>query len=217
MLLAVLPSHIPMAVPTGIRLKRSRGSLPRNHKLGQHPRQRIQEADPSIIAPTARHPLATNHQSQPRTVSHRHRNKRRRLSANCAGVSQTHLPVASHPNPVFPTPPTSSAPSPPPSSSSRTDEEDRLSVISERLRLKMSNSSSTAAHGKNLTGQVCTYEDWQDIKELFTKAAEQYNGKHAPNISNPTATIRASGSLFLPHSVTDTYEISKPQKRMPSR
>lgn len=39
----------------------------------------------------------------------------------------------------------------------------------------MSNSSSTTAHGSHPTGQVCTYEDWQDIKELFAKAAEQYN------------------------------------------
>ncbi|KAF9785431.1 hypothetical protein BJ322DRAFT_1006438 [Thelephora terrestris] len=39
----------------------------------------------------------------------------------------------------------------------------------------MTKSSSTTAHGSHPTGQVCTFEDWQDIKELFAKAAEQYN------------------------------------------
>lgn len=59
-------------------------------------------------------------------------------------------------------------------------------MISERLRLKMSKASHTTAYGNHPTGLVCTYEDWQDIKELFAKAAEQCNGEHFPNIpSNP--------------------------------
>ena len=188
MLLTIFPSHIPMTVPRGHHLKRSRGPFARSHKLSHDPRQRIHETDPSIIAPTdprssTRLSSAINYQSQPRPVSHRHRSKRRRLSANCPGVLQNHLPIPSHPKPVFPTPPPSSSAHPsPPSSDSQTDEEDRLSVISERLRLKMSNSSSTAAYGNNPASQLCTYEDWQDIKELFAKAAEQYNGKHVPNI-----------------------------------
>ena len=200
-----------MTVPSRSHLKRSRGSFARNHRLCPHPRQRIHEADPSIIAPpdsrsSARRPLTTNYQSQSLPVAYRHRNKRRRLSASCTSVLQNHLPFPSHPKPVFPTPPSSSSSSPPPSSP-QTDEEDRLSVISERLRLKMTNSSFTTAHGKNPpTGQVCTYEDWQDIKELFAKAAEQYNGKHVPNISNPASPMHSPNSLLLLlHSVTNAF------------
>ena len=184
MLLTLLPSHVPMTVPTESHLKRSRGSFTRHHKLGQYPRQRAPGRNSSAIAPTdprasKQRPSITNRESRP--APHRH-HKRRRLSANCTGVSQNQLLVASHTKPVFPTaPPPSPTLSSLSSSSSRPDEEDRLSVTSERLRLKMSNSSSTAAYGKHLTGPVCTYEDWQDIKELFAKAAEQYNGKQAPN------------------------------------
>lgn len=175
MLLAVLPSHVPMTVPRGNHLKRSRGSFSRHSKRGQHPRERAEERTTPTIAPTdPREARASNSQPQSRPVVPHRRRKRRRFSANCPGALQNHLPI-------FPTPSSSTLPSPPPSSS-RPDEEDGVSVILERLRLKMSNSSSTTAHGRHPTGQVCTYEDWQDIKELFAKAAEQYNGKHAPAI-----------------------------------
>ena len=60
-------------------------------------------------------------------------------------------------------------------------------MILERLRLKMSKSSSTTAYGSHPTGQVCTFEDWQDIKELFAKAAEQYNGELRPENALQTA------------------------------
>ena len=79
----------------------------------------------------------------------------------------------------------------------------------------MANSSSTATHGKLPAGQVCTYEDWQDIKELFAKAAEQYNGKLAPNTPQLMFSVPA-----LPHSVTHTFILLpkiQPQKRMRSR
>lgn len=67
-------------------------------------------------------------------------------------------------------------------------------MISERLRLKMTNCSSTATRGRYSTGQVCTYEDWQDIKELFAKAAEQYNGEHVPRVlSRPGAPHSDTG------------------------
>ena len=79
-----------------------------------------------------------------------------------------------------------------PPSSSRPDGGDRFSAISKWLRLMMSHSSSTAAHGRHPTGQVCgAYEDLQDIKQLLAKATEQYNGKLVLNISNPSATIRS--------------------------
>lgn len=70
-------------------------------------------------------------------------------------------------------------------------------MLSERLRLKMTKCSTTTAYGNcHPTGQVCTHEDWQDIKELFAKAAEQYNGKHVPNVfPNPTPHVFSS-SLF---------------------
>jgi len=182
MLLAVFPSPVPMTIPRGNHLKRSRGSLSHHNKPGQHPRERVDERNASIIVSTdsrsTQRTSPSNCQSQSRPVSHRR--KRRRVSANCTGVLQNHLLATSHPEPIFPTP--SSSPPAPPPPSPQPDEEERLSVISERLRLKMSNSSSTAAHGRHPTGQVCTYEDWHDIKELFAKAAEQYNGKLVPNI-----------------------------------
>lgn len=210
MLLAVFPSHVPMTIPRGNHLKRSRGSSSCHHKLGQHSRERVEERNPSIIALTdsrsARRSSTTSSQSQSRPVSQRRR-KRRRFSADCAGVLQNHLPVASHSKPVFPA---SSPPSPPPSSY-LPDEEDRLSVISERLRLKMSNSSSTAAHGRRPGGQTCTHEDWQDIKELFSKAAEQYNGKHAPNISNPITPTRPSGPFLCPTQTLMRYAQKSPR------
>lgn len=218
MLLAVFPSHIPMTVPRGNHLKRSRGSVSRPQKLSQHPRERAEERNASIIAPASPRPaqrtLTPDPPSQSRPAPHRRR-KRRRFSANCTGVLQNHLPATSHTKLVFPTPPSSTPPSPP-SSSSRPDEEHRLSVISERLRLKMSNSSSTAAHGKLPTGQVCTYEDWHDIKELFAKAAEQYNGKHVPNkFYHPHVFFGPSSPsvyVCVLCSVTNAlYE--KPQKR----
>ena len=71
-------------------------------------------------------------------------------------------------------------------------------MISERLRLKTSNSLSTTAHGRHPASQLCTYEDRQDIEELSAKAAEQYNGKLILNISNPPATIRSSGHFLCP-------------------
>ena len=195
-MLAVLSSHAPMTVSRGNHLKRPRGSSSCNQKVGHHPRERVEERNLSVVAPTVprstQRPSAANRQSQPCLVSHRRR-KRRRLSVSSPGVLQNPLPLAPNTKPVFPTP------SPPlPSSNSEPDEEDRLSVITERLRLKMTNSSSTAAHGRHPTGQVCTYEDWQDIKELFAKAAEQYNGKLVPNIFNPPATIRSSPTFSVP-------------------
>ena len=182
-----------MTVPRGNHLKRARGSFSRNHKPILYPRERPEGRNASIITspelrPTTQRPPQPppppTRQSQSRPTSHRRR-KRRRFSANGTSVLQNHLPVTSQTKPcIFPTPPASVVPSssqlPPPSacsSSSRTDEEDGQSVISERLRLKMSKSSSTTAHGSHPTGQVCTFEDWQDIKELFAKAAEQYNGE----------------------------------------
>ena len=195
-MLAVLPSHGPMTVSRGNHLKRPRGSSSCNQKAGQYPRERAEERNLSVVAPkdprSTQRPSAANRQSQSCLVSHR-RPKRRRFSADSPGALQNTLPVALNTKPVLPTP------SPPlPSSSSQPDEEDGLSVITERLRLKMTNSSSTAAHGRHPTGQVCTYEDWQDIKELFAKAAEQYNGKLVPNISNPPATIRSSRHFLYP-------------------
>ena len=188
MLLAVYPSHTPMTVPRGKHLKRSRGSLGR-HKLSQYPRERVEERNAPIIAPTDPHSTRAstpNSQPQSHPASHRRR-KRRRFSASCAGALQHNVPITSQTKPAHLTP---SSPLPPtPSSSSRADEEDRYSVISERLRLKMANCSSTAARGKHPTGQVCTYEDWQDIKELFAKAAEQYNGEHVPNIFSATLDL----------------------------
>lgn len=191
MLLAVLPSHDPVAIPRGNGRKRSRGSFSRNHKPSLHPRERAEGRNVSIVTstdlrPTTRRPSPpTCQQPQSRQVSHRRR-KRRRFSTNGTGLLQNHLPGATSSHcskPVFPTAPplpSSSFPTLPPSSS-QTDE-DRESVISERLRLKMSKCSSTTARGSYPAGHVCTYEDWQDIKELFAKAAEQYNGKHVPNI-----------------------------------
>lgn len=177
MLVTVYPSHTPMTVPRGNHLKRPRGSFTR-HKLSQQPRERVEERNVPIIAPTdprSTRALTSTSQSQSCPASHRRR-KRRRFSASYTGVLQHHLPITSQTKPAHP-----ATPSTLPSTSSRADEEVRSSVISERLRLKMSNSSSTATHGRHHTGQVCTYEDWQDIKELFAKAAEQYNGEHAPN------------------------------------
>ena len=175
-----------MTIPRGNHLKRSRGSFSRNHKPTLYPRERVVGRNASIITSaelrTGMQPSPPpTRQPQSRPTSHRRR-KRRRFSANGTGVLQNHLPIpSSHTKPsIFPTPPSTSSSqfsSPPPSSCSRTDDEGSQSVISERLRLKMSKSSSTTAHGSHPTGQVCTYEDWQDIKELFAKAAEQYNGK----------------------------------------
>ena len=200
MLLAVFPSPAPMTVPRGNHLKRPRGSFTRHHKRDQHPREHAEERNPPIIAPTdTRSTRVSNCQPQSRSVSNRRR-KRRRFSANCAGALQNHLPIASHTKPVFPTPSSSTASSAPPSSS-HPDEEDRLSVISERLRLKMSISSSTTAHGRRPTGQVCTYEDWQDIKELFAKAAEQYNGEHVPNVCPSDFSLQAYATQTLMHCV----------------
>ena len=179
-MLAVLPSHTPMTVPRGNHLKRSRGSFSPHHKPGQP----HQERNTLVIAPTdprSTRALTSNRQPQSRPII-LCRRKRRRFSANHTGVLQNHLPVPSPTKSGLPTPSPAFLSTPPPIS--QPDEEDGLSVISDRLRLKMSNSSSIAAHGKRPTGQVCTYEDWQDIKELFVRAAEQYNGKHVPNIFN---------------------------------
>jgi hypothetical protein len=223
MLLAVLPSHDPMScIPRGNGRKRSRGSFSRNHRPNLYPRERAEGRTASIIGSadplhTTRRPLPpppspSPCQSQPRLVPHRRR-KKRRFSANGTGVLSNHClpqPTTSHSTkPVFPTPPPTTAatttatttpsspfqtPSPPPSSP-RTDADGRSSsVISERLRLKMSKALSTTAHGSCPTGQVCTLEDWQDIKELFAKAAEQYNGKHVPNICKKRATMRLFAS-----------------------
>ena len=195
-MLAVLPPHDPMTVPRGKHLKRSRGSLSRSHKLGQCSRDGRNQ---SIIASTGsrsttQQPSSSTCQPQSSPTSHRRR-KRRRFSDNGSGVSENNLPVTSQ---VFPTLPSSASPAPhPPSSpSARTDEEDRVSVIAERLRLKMTNSLTTTARGGYPTGQVCTYEDWQDIKELFTKAAEQYNGEH--NVPNTLQTTTPPRVLRVP-------------------
>ena len=64
----------------------------------------------------------------------------------------------------------------------------------------MANSSSTATHGKHPAGLVCTYEDWQDIKELFAKAAEQYNGEYVPRVSQ---------FVLSPHSDTNALHPPK--------
>lgn len=202
-----------MTVPRGNHLKRSRGSLGR-HKLSQYPRERVEERNVPIIAPTdPRSTRASTPNSQPQSgpTSHRRR-KRRRFSASCTGVLQHNLAITSQTKPAHLIPSTT-LPSIP-SSSSRADEEDKLSVISERLRLKMTDSSSIATHGKHPTGQVCTYEDWQDIKELFAKAAEQYNGEHVPNIFQPPSIYALP--LNVLYSETDAL-CEKPQKWTPSR
>ena len=204
-----------MTVPRGNHLKRPRGSFSRN-KFSQHPRDRVEERNAPIIAltdPRSTRTSTPSSQLQSCPASHRRR-KRRRFSASCTGVLQHHLPITSQTKCALPT--ASSTLPPTPSSSSRADEENRLSVISERLRLKMSNSSSTAAHGKHPTGQVCTYEDWQDIKELFAKAAEQYNGEHVPNIFPPPSICPPPLPLNVLHSETDAL-CEKPQKWTPSR
>ena len=209
MLLAIFPSQ--MTAPRGNHLKRSRGSVARHQKPSQHPYDRVEERNAPVIAqpePRSTRAATSNCPPQSRPVSHRRR-KRRRFSANCTGALQNHLPVTSQPKPAFPTPTA-------PPSSSRPDEEDRLSVISERLRLKMSNSSSTAAQGRCPTGQVCTYEDWQDIKELFAKAAEQYNGKHVPNtFCHPHVSFGPLSRCGPTQSLMRCT--NKPQKRTPSR
>lgn len=184
MLLAVLPSHDPIAVPRGTGRKRSRGSFSCNRKSSLYPRERTEGRNAPIITPTdlrstTHRPSPLTCQSQSRQAS-RHRHKRRRFSANRTSVSQN-LTTTSDSKPVFPTPPPTSSPFPTPPPSGAPTDEGTHPVISERLRLKMSQSSYTTAHGSNPTGQVCTYEDWLDIKELFAKAAEQYNGKHVPN------------------------------------
>ena len=170
-----------MTVPAAAH-KRSRTSLTCPQKFT---RRRAQDRHAAVIVrPDPR--SASKQQSSPaisqcRPALHRPR-KKARLSADGTGVSQAQLLVTSLAKPVFPTT-SSSAFSSPPHSGPQPNEEDNHSVTSERLRLKMTNTSSTATHGKLPTGQVCTYEDWQDIKELFAKAAEQYNGKLIPNAS----------------------------------
>ena len=140
---------------------------------------------PADLCSAARRPSSSTYHSQSRSGPHRRR-KRRRFSTNPTGVLQNHLlPATSPSKPVFPTPPSPSPPFPVPPLPQRRTDEDTDPVISERLRRKMTTSSSTTAHGSCPTGQVCTYEDWLDIKELFAKAAEQYNGKHVPDIFKP--------------------------------
>ena len=153
-----------------------------------------------VIAPmdpcSTQRPLVADRQSQSCLVLH-HRCKKRRFSANSPGILQYPLSVVPNTKPILLTP----SPSLPPSSS-RLDEEDKLSVISERLCLKTSNNSSTAAHGRHPASQLCTYEDWQDIEELCAKATEQYNSKLVPNISNPPTTICSLGHSLSPCCAT---------------
>ena len=212
MLLTVLPFHDPMTIPRGNGRKRSRGSFSRNHKPSLYPRE---GRNTTVIAQTdLRLPSSSTCQPHSRSVPHRRRKRRRFSPTNgTPGVLQNHhLLATSHSKPVFPTPPPPSTcspcPSPPPPSvSSRTDEE-RTCVISERLRLKMSKSSSTTARGNYPSVQVCTFEDWQDIKELFAKAAEQYNGKHVPK--HPFSFSNAPPTRFL------TFSFSRPPLSPPS-
>lgn len=216
-----------MTVPRGNRPKRPRGSFSKSQhkdKLCQLPYPSIEERYPSLIAQTlTQRPSIATCQSQSRPVPHCRR-KRRRFTANCTSVLQGQLPFASSKaESVFPTPSTSSDPSSPahpspPPSSPQPDEEERLSVTSERLRLKIMSNSSSTAHGNHLTGQVCTYEDWQDIKELFAKAAEQYNGKRpSRTFSDSTTPMPSPGSLSMSHTNPFHSQKKKPQKWTPSR
>lgn len=47
-------------------------------------------------------------------------------------------------------------------------------VSSWETRKRIMDTSSTAGRGTQIDRETCDYEDWEDLKELFAKAAEQY-------------------------------------------
>lgn len=59
------------------------------------------------------------------------------------------------------------------------------SIDSSPRRIKIMDTTSTAMRGAQ-TGlrTTCDYEDWEDLKELFTKAADEYESSSLPSTSS---------------------------------
>lgn len=75
--------------------------------------------------------------------------------------------------------------------------------IAPRRRLKAIDTTSTATRGKPPSRMDCDYEDWEDLKDLFGKAVEQYEGESSSSrrlvSRNVDSSCNLQGTIYQKH------------------